>query len=178
MSDTYQHETNGDQLQERVESVYIGQNVIYYNQAQTNATPICAIVQDVIRPGLLHLAIMPKYSTTLVTKSNVHHASSNILNENKTIASEYGCWDFPDAGLKRRREKDSLRRKTVQRIRKATDDSNAMLTKNEKDDVSKILRLRDDDNLNATEIAEQMGQGWNHQKVNAMLRKNNRLVAT
>jgi len=160
----------------------IGDRVVFYKQADVDGDPIAAIVLD-NAGGILHLATIPKFSA-IQHRANVRHVDDPLLKERDVIRHQYGGWDTIDAAERRLREKEERaaeavrareqrRREKEERERRETDQSA---------EAAEIVRLKQEQSLNATEIAEQMtvltGRTWNHQKVNAILRKAGQLVAS
>lgn len=160
------------------DSLYVGDVVLYYGHGDVSTTPVSAIIQDVTAPGVYHLGLMPKNSLTIIPKPHVHHVDCQLYKEKNDIAVTYGGWDYIQSGRDRRKESDEGRRQIVRRMEQATKDREMEAEQSFVTDEERVLKMRDDDNMTAVEIAEKMGQHWSYQRVNALLRKHNKLVAT
>ena len=160
------------------DSLYVGDVVLYYGHGDVNTTPVPAIIQDVTAPGVYHLGLMPKNSQTITPKPHVHHVDCQLYREKSDIAITYGGWDYIQVGRSRREESDESRRQTARRMERSARELQEDSEQKFAEDKERVHKMRDDDNMTAVEIAEKMGQHWSYQRVNALLRKHNKLVAT
>ena len=159
----------------------IGSTLVYYLQGDTNSPPMPALVQD-NAGGVLELATFPKYSETIKRRANVRHVGDPILQDRQNIRVQYGAWETIEEADGRRVENERKQREAV-RLREEKRKANDAQQRKESDgDTAEIIRLRQTQNLNATEIAEEMtkntNRNWSHQKVNAILRNHGQLVAS
>ena len=74
----------------------IGHPCIWYRQGNTQTLPSAALVTGTSPDGILHLIVWPKNSREPLLVRGARHASDSLLEENKQLAIEHGCWDFVD----------------------------------------------------------------------------------
>jgi len=157
----------------------IGTTVLFYVQGDVKSPPMVAFVQGGDN-GVLELATLPKYSTAVVRRGNVRHVDDPMLDEFRDARVRYGAWDTVEAGAERadaerRRQQAAIKRKEDAARKKVEDEQKA-----EEDGTNEVVRLFQEERLNAVEIAQKMtvetGAKWSHQRVNAILRNKGALV--
>lgn len=160
----------------------IGEIVLYYIHGDVNQKPSVAVVVDVVGSGIVELMLIERFRTDLVYKRNVYPVGDERLAVNENLRLQYGCWETRDAYKGRLSEQERKSRELASRLAREREEVESRRRRTEPDDEQVVLAFKDEQNMNATEIAEHMtqqtGDVWSYQRVNAILRKHGRLVAT
>lgn len=159
----------------------IGETCLFYEHADTNQMPCAAMVVNSTPAGVLELATFPLNSQTIVTRRNVYHVGNELLKKNKTIRMQYGGWDSVGSGESRADKRKNTANSVVERQNEDKRRREDEISKKMDEHEQKIVSLYDQ-SYPSSDIAdimtEQTGYTWTFQKVNGILRKHSKLVAT
>ena len=142
--------------------LYVGAVCMWYAHGDISQKPAVALVTGIKQPGVLTLYKFPAAGGMPRMVDNVHHVSSERLQENMNLRLEYGGWDTTEAAELRRQE-------SLGNIKQVPATVEEYEPKSEiAEDQKKILSYSEE-GMTVDEIAEKMGRGWGPKKVGSVI---------
>lgn len=148
----------------------IGDTVLWYPNADKSYRPAVGIVVGSDGHGCLELAVIEPLSTQFRSRTGVRHIADPYHKISPDVSIDCGGWEFQEEFLTRQ-----SRAHAAQNHQYANEQRTAGRTDPSEEDILTILQLHEE-GLGNAEIAERMGDGWNHQKVYHVIKKHGQTV--
>ena len=143
--------------------LYVGAICVWYPHADLDQRPTVALITAIKQPGVLALYTFSLGGGMPRMRDNVHHVSSERLQENVNLRVEYGGWDTVEAAEERRQEE-------IERQKAKFAPSPEPEVEAVDPDTAKVLSYFEE-GMSVDKIADKMGRGWGEKKVSAIIKE-------
>lgn len=148
---------------------FVGDHVLFFEQADTLSEPKAALITGFVQPGVYDLLVFPPKSNGGIARRNVHHVDSDELANNPEVKRNFGGWDTIDSAKSRLMDKRERELRVIEDRNERQRERRERLENPSDEEIEMILKCKEK-NMAPQEIAEKMGAPWSADAVLALLR--------